>query len=54
MRAPRSNVRKGNPDEPKQTHQEPAEVIAEERTPAEAMEKWESTGVTRATGVKTK
>jgi len=48
MRAPESNVWKASPDEPTWTHQEPVEVIAEERTLAEAMVKGESTRVTRA------
>ena len=39
MGAPRGNVGKDIPDEPQQTHQEPAEVIAGEKTPAEAMVK---------------
>ena len=43
-------VMNDSPDEPKRTHQEPAEVIEEQRTPAEAIVKGESTGVTRATG----
>jgi len=49
-----SNIRKDSPDEPKRTHQEPAEVIAGERTLAEAMVKGKSAGVTRATGGKLK
>ena len=38
-RAPRGNVGKNISDEPRWTHQEPGEVIAGERTPAEAMVK---------------
>jgi len=47
-----SNVGKDSPDEPKWTHQKLAEIIAEEKTPVEAMIKEESAGVTRATGGK--
>ena len=49
-----SNVGKDSPDEPKWTHQKLAEIIAEEKTPVEAMIKEESAGVTRATGGKIK
>ena len=49
MGASKSNVRKSSPDEPTQTHQDSAEFIAEEKTLAEAMEKGESAGATRAT-----
>ena len=52
--APERNVMKDNPDKPKRIHQEPAEIISEKRTPTEAMEKGESTGVTRVTGDKIK
>ena len=54
IRAPGSNVRKDNPDEPMRTYQKPAKVIAEQRTSVEAMKKEESTGITRVTRGKMK
>jgi len=48
-----SNIKKNSPDELKRIHQEPADVIAGERTPTEAIVKEKSAGITRVTRSKT-
>ena len=47
-------VMNDSPDEPKRTHQEPAEVIAGEITLVETMARGQNTGAMRATGVRMK